>query len=121
MMEACEALKLPAQVEDKHYPKAWWIRARLRVQIKNGDGTFIDPEITSKQKLLLKLAQQVPKTPLRLKKGPMPMNILAMPPLGPGQRHGASSADADGAGKGAGSSAPASGSGGSNKKKKGRK
>eukprot|EP00967_Tisochrysis_lutea_P023595 scaffold27099_cov26-Tisochrysis_lutea.AAC.1 len=93
-MEACEALKLPAQIEvngmagtvlqkgtkgdffvpvisassikflrrgersisegmdeptntDKHYPRAWWIRARLRVQIKNGDGTFIDPEITS--------------------------------------------------------------------------
>lgn len=39
--------ELPLQ--NKHYPRAWWIPGRLRVQLKNADGTPVNPEIPNSE------------------------------------------------------------------------
>jgi len=46
--------------------------------------TCARPPLPAEHKLLVKLAEQVAKTPLRLKNGPKPMSALTMPPSKPG-------------------------------------
>lgn len=68
MADCCKLLKIPVQVEDKHYPRDWFIRGRLRVQLKNEDGTLINSEIPDRRTLLIKISELVPKHPSRAKK-----------------------------------------------------
>lgn len=39
----------PPKPQDKHYPRTWWIRGRLKVQLKNADGTYVNADITSSE------------------------------------------------------------------------
>lgn len=41
-----EGCPLHAWLQDKHYPRDWFIRCRLRVELKRPDGTFSNPTIT---------------------------------------------------------------------------
>jgi hypothetical protein len=77
MLEACKALNLNAQIEvgcrdvddavlsasraqcspavyvlfiqEKHYPRSWWIRGRLRVELKGLDGKPVNPEVPNSE------------------------------------------------------------------------
>lgn len=69
MIDCCKYLKLPAEIEDKQYPRDWWLsRGRLRVQLFNEGGTPINPEIPTRREMLLRIAELVPKHPNRHKK-----------------------------------------------------
>ncbi len=35
--------------QEKHYPRAWWIRCRIRVALKNPDGSPVNPEIPTSE------------------------------------------------------------------------
>eukprot|EP01133_Synstelium_polycarpum_P013662 gene13662-16089_t len=75
---AAGALNLQAVLEaHKAYPKDFFLRGRVRIQLET-DGVFIDyvnPEITSKTKLLLALAAKIKETtPVR----PEAFNPLSM-------------------------------------------
>ncbi|XP_058095301.1 signal recognition particle 19 kDa protein-like [Magnolia sinica] len=60
--DCCKYLKLPFAVEvDKAYPRDFMQRGRVRVLLKNIDGTFYNPEITSRKQLMLKVAELVPE------------------------------------------------------------
>lgn len=36
-------------MQNKQYPRAWWVPGRLRVQLKNADGTPVNPEIPNSE------------------------------------------------------------------------
>ncbi|GAX83355.1 hypothetical protein CEUSTIGMA_g10780.t1 [Chlamydomonas eustigma] len=110
MSESCKELNIPHIIEDKHYPRDWFIRCRLRVELKRPDGSFYNPEITNRRSLLIKIAQLVSKhkskNPVPTFSGiPSPTAALPVP------------AAADGA---SAASSSAASSKGNNKKKKGR-
>ena len=42
---------LPSEIEDKSYPRDAWQRGRLRIKLKNDDGTFVNPEITTRRQV----------------------------------------------------------------------
>lgn len=84
-------LKLPADIEDKQYPRDWWMsRGRLRVQLFQEDGTPTNPEVPTRRDMLLKVAELVPKHPGRHKK--------------PGQKTEGASGSSSGGGAGGGGS-----------------
>lgn len=68
MFDCCKYLKVPAEVEDKHYPRDWFIRGRLRVQLRGADGALVNPEIPDRRTLLIKISELVPKHPSRGKR-----------------------------------------------------
>mmetsp|Transcript_40470 Transcript_40470/g.89927 ORF Transcript_40470/g.89927 Transcript_40470/m.89927 type:complete len:157 (+) Transcript_40470:78-548(+) len=61
MLEVCKHLNIPAVIEDKHYPRDWFIRGRLRVQLRQDDGMPTNTEVPNRRTLLIKLAELVPK------------------------------------------------------------
>lgn len=61
-------LKLKAEYERKSYPRQWWVLGRVRVQLKNDDGTPCNPEIPNRKTLYRRVAELVPKHPGRSKK-----------------------------------------------------
>lgn len=64
--DCCNYLKLPCAIElDKAYPRDSTQRGRVRVQIKKEDGSFVNPAISSRKTLMLKVADLVPKHPGR--------------------------------------------------------
>lgn len=69
MLDGCtKGLKLPAQVEDKSYSRDWLIRGRIRVQLKTDDGKPLNPDIPTRTALMLRVAELVPKHPMRSKR-----------------------------------------------------
>jgi hypothetical protein len=51
MMDCCRHLKLPADIEDKQYPRDWWMsRGRLRVQLFGEDGAPTNPEVPTRER-----------------------------------------------------------------------
>jgi signal recognition particle subunit SEC65 len=49
MLDCCSYLKLPAEIEDKQYPRDWWLsRGRLRVTLFGPDGQPSNPEIATR-------------------------------------------------------------------------
>eukprot|EP00798_Chlamydomonas_sp_ICE-L_P027708 gene27708-7352_t len=70
MYDCCKILNIPCIWEDKHYPRDWFIRGRLRVELKKADGTPTNPAIPDRRTLLIKIAELVPKHPNRSKKTP---------------------------------------------------
>eukprot|EP00879_Flechtneria_rotunda_P003902 GHRR01004142.1.p2 GENE.GHRR01004142.1~~GHRR01004142.1.p2 ORF type:complete len:150 (+),score=45.14 GHRR01004142.1:263-712(+) len=76
MLDVCNmALKLPAQPEAKRYPRNWCVEigkelsyGRIRVLLRKEDGTPVNPEVSNRRELMLKLAEYVKKHPDRHKK-----------------------------------------------------
>ncbi|KAF8068165.1 unsaturated glucuronyl hydrolase [Scenedesmus sp. PABB004] len=76
MLDVCaKALHLPAEIEAKRYPRNWCVEmgkevcfGRLRVQLKNADGTPVNPDVPNRRELLLKLAEFCAKHPNRHRK-----------------------------------------------------
>eukprot|EP00205_Picochlorum_sp_RCC944_P001844 CAMPEP_0182607886 /NCGR_PEP_ID=MMETSP1330-20130603/2456_1 /TAXON_ID=464278 /ORGANISM="Picochlorum sp., Strain RCC944" /LENGTH=102 /DNA_ID=CAMNT_0024826547 /DNA_START=66 /DNA_END=374 /DNA_ORIENTATION=+ len=67
MADSCKHLKLEALIEDKKHPRDFFRRGRVRVKLRNEDGTFANPEITSRKKLLQEVCKLVPHHVLRTK------------------------------------------------------
>mmetsp|Transcript_25532 Transcript_25532/g.60734 ORF Transcript_25532/g.60734 Transcript_25532/m.60734 type:complete len:144 (-) Transcript_25532:165-596(-) len=64
-----KALKLDAQLEaDKCYSRDFWVVGRVRVQLKNEDGSPVRVDIPSRKVLFERVAEWVPKHPNRSKK-----------------------------------------------------
>ncbi|DBA82000.1 TPA: signal recognition particle 19kDa [Trebouxia sp. C0004] len=69
MVDCCtKGLKLPAQIEDKSYSRDWLIRGRIRVQLKDDGGKALVADIPSRTALMLRIAELVPKHPMRSKR-----------------------------------------------------
>ncbi|KAI5658816.1 hypothetical protein M9H77_27609 [Catharanthus roseus] len=67
--DCCLHLKLPSAIElDKAYPRDFMQRGRVRVQLKNEDGTFFNPTISSRKQLMMQVAELVPRHPGRTRK-----------------------------------------------------
>ncbi|GAU16724.1 hypothetical protein TSUD_199660 [Trifolium subterraneum] len=67
--DCCNYLKLPYAIEiDKAYPRDFMQRGRVRVLLKKEDGTLINPSISSRKQLMLRVAEMVPKHHGRTKK-----------------------------------------------------
>lgn len=50
LLTACRpACLLPPRPQNKAYPRNWLIRGRIRVQLKNEDGSLVNPEIPSRE------------------------------------------------------------------------
>uniref|UniRef100_A0A7S0YF51 Signal recognition particle 19 kDa protein n=1 Tax=Polytomella parva TaxID=51329 RepID=A0A7S0YF51_9CHLO len=60
MYECCRALSIPCQIEGKTYPRDWFIKGRLRVQLFNADGTPVNPTIPTRRDLMIKIAELWP-------------------------------------------------------------
>ncbi|XP_078442670.1 signal recognition particle 19 kDa protein, putative / SRP19 [Wolffia australiana] len=60
--DCCSYLKLPFAIEvDKAYPRDFLQRGRVRVLLKKEDGTLVNPEISSRKQLMIRVAELVPK------------------------------------------------------------
>jgi len=67
--DCCQHLKIPCAIElDKAYPRDFMQRGRVRVMLKREDGSPVNPTITSKKQLMIRVAELVPKHPGRTKK-----------------------------------------------------
>mmetsp|Transcript_11751 Transcript_11751/g.20911 ORF Transcript_11751/g.20911 Transcript_11751/m.20911 type:complete len:150 (-) Transcript_11751:407-856(-) len=76
MYEACRYLGLQTQVEDKHYPRAWWTRGRLRVKLCDTAGDPVIASIPNKRTLLQKVSAHIKAMPVRKK----PPQYIPPPP-----------------------------------------
>lgn len=103
MQEACIQLKVPSEIEAKHYSRDWIPKGRLRVQLKDAEGKPINPEVPDRRTLMIKVAELVLKNPGRKEQ------MKA--------KEAAAKAEAGGSSSGAGGSKPAP----SKKGKKGKK
>jgi signal recognition particle subunit SRP19 len=66
---ACLRLSLRHVIEPyKQYPRDWNSPGRVKVQIHEKDGSLINPEIPTKNALLLKLAELIPQLPTRIQR-----------------------------------------------------
>mmetsp|Transcript_25844 Transcript_25844/g.55360 ORF Transcript_25844/g.55360 Transcript_25844/m.55360 type:complete len:161 (-) Transcript_25844:115-597(-) len=65
--DSVKHLNLVSTIEDKRHPKDFWMRGRVRVRLKNEDGTLANPEIKSRKVLLREVCKLVPKHVLRQK------------------------------------------------------
>jgi signal recognition particle subunit SRP19 len=61
MADVCEVLKIPCVIEDKSYSRDWLVRGRVRVMLKNPDGTFVHNEVQTKKQIMLKMSELIPK------------------------------------------------------------
>ncbi|KAJ9178400.1 hypothetical protein P3X46_010286 [Hevea brasiliensis] len=67
--DCCSHLKLPFAIEiDKAYPRDFMQIGRVRVLLKKDDGTFYNPAIPTRKQLMLRVAELVPRHPMRTKK-----------------------------------------------------
>ena len=62
-------LQLPAEMERKKHPKDWRYLGRVRVSLKDGNGSFIKDDLKSRKDLMLKVAELLPKHPARSSDG----------------------------------------------------
>jgi hypothetical protein len=73
LAQGCGALKIPASLEQKTYPRDIMCRGRVRVQLHKDDGSGtmvpVRKDITNRKELYLKLAEAVKEN---LKKAPPP-------------------------------------------------
>ncbi|KAL5700542.1 signal recognition particle 19kDa [Ranunculus cassubicifolius] len=77
--DCCRHLKLKSVIEtEKAYPRDFMQRGRVRVLLKNEDGTLCNPAIGSRKQLMLEVAELVPRHPGRTKKqDPAPTSSTA--------------------------------------------
>lgn len=87
LAQGCGALKIPASLEQKTYPRDIMCRGRVRVQLHKDDGSGtmvpVRKDITNRKELYLKLAEAVKEN---LKKAPQPQQ--QQPAGGGGQQGG---------------------------------
>ncbi|XP_009860548.2 signal recognition particle 19 kDa protein-like [Ciona intestinalis] len=72
--DVCVAAGLKPLVESKFYPRELYksdaaSRGRVRVQLKNEDGSLVDPRFPNKKTLLLHVGEMIPKLKARTSKG----------------------------------------------------
>ncbi|PNT61715.1 hypothetical protein BRADI_5g19500v3 [Brachypodium distachyon] len=48
ILDSCAYLKIPCKIEDKAYPRDFFQRGRVRVQLKNEAGSPVNPAIRTK-------------------------------------------------------------------------
>ena len=77
LRDSAAHLGFEAEVESKMYPKDLLRRGRVRVRLKNADGTFVKPEINTRMKLLRAVAELVPQHPLRQKRAQIAAAVAA--------------------------------------------
>ncbi|CAG9331824.1 unnamed protein product [Blepharisma stoltei] len=65
--EVLQFLKLHHSIENKAYPRDILSRGRIKVQLKL-DGNLMNPEISTKKQLLVKLCEFIPRLKSRLNK-----------------------------------------------------
>lgn len=65
ILDSLKHLKLPAEPENKAYPRFWLVRGRVRVELKNSDGSLVNPEIPNRRTLLKRIAELIPRHPNR--------------------------------------------------------
>ncbi|BAU01720.1 signal recognition particle 19 kDa protein [Vigna umbellata] len=83
--DCCSYLKLPFAIEiDKAYPRDFMQRGRVRVLLKTEDGTLINPSISSRKQLMLRVAEMVPRHHGRTKK----QETASTSTTGPSQKSG---------------------------------
>eukprot|EP00128_Syssomonas_multiformis_P008662 Colp12_sorted_trinity150504_noHs@5807 len=69
IFDACTKLKLPVDIEpNKAYPRDYMLVGRLRVQLKNADGSLVNKDIPSRKELMVKVAEAINKIPGRAEK-----------------------------------------------------
>ncbi|KQJ83189.1 signal recognition particle 19 kDa protein isoform X2 [Brachypodium distachyon] len=69
ILDSCTYLKIPCKIEqDKAYPRDFFQRGRVRVQLQNEDGSPVNPAIRTKKQLMIQIAELVPKHQGRTKK-----------------------------------------------------
>ncbi|RLM80561.1 signal recognition particle 19 kDa protein-like [Panicum miliaceum] len=79
-------LKIPCRIEsDKSYPRDFLQVGRVRMQLKRDDGSPVNPEIVTKKKLMLQVAELVPKHLGRTKKQEPASNSSSTAPSKPGK------------------------------------
>lgn len=61
-----KGLKLEAEAEMKSYSRDWMVPGRVRVKLRNDDGSPVNPDIPSRRALLVKVAELVPRHPGRV-------------------------------------------------------
>ncbi|PSC72194.1 signal recognition particle 19 kDa -like [Micractinium conductrix] len=61
-----KGLNLEAEAEMKSYPRDWLVPGRVRVKLRNDDGSLCNPDIPTRRELLLKIANLVPRHPGRV-------------------------------------------------------
>ncbi|KAL4441202.1 hypothetical protein ABPG77_011439 [Micractinium sp. CCAP 211/92] len=61
-----KGLKLEGEAEMKSYSRDWMVPGRVRVKLRNDDGSPVNPEIPSRRDLLIKVAELVPRHPGRV-------------------------------------------------------
>mmetsp|Transcript_16303 Transcript_16303/g.37623 ORF Transcript_16303/g.37623 Transcript_16303/m.37623 type:complete len:152 (+) Transcript_16303:62-517(+) len=67
MAEICQFLEIPHVLEmDKAYPRDWMIKGRLRVLLKTPEGAFTHAEIQTKDALMKKMGELIPKLKTRV-------------------------------------------------------
>ncbi|KFM24140.1 Signal recognition particle 19 kDa protein, partial [Auxenochlorella protothecoides] len=65
-------LKLPAELENKAYPREALLRGRVRVALRGPDGKPLNPAVTSRSKLLREIAALLPRHPARVNRPKQP-------------------------------------------------
>eukprot|EP00400_MALV-I_sp_L67-5_P000807 gene807-984_t len=75
--EICRNLGLKNVGEAKCYPRDWLTPGRVRVELKDANGSSVHPEIKTKKQLMLKLSEQIKLLKSRVEKG-APDSALAM-------------------------------------------
>lgn len=80
MLDSCtKGLMLPAALENKAYSRDWLVRGRLRVQLKDSDGKPVNPNIPTRTVLMLRMAELIPKHPMRRQKASTQPQDQTMP------------------------------------------
>ncbi|KAG2650429.1 signal recognition particle 19 kDa protein-like [Panicum virgatum] len=84
--DCCSHLNIPCHIEpDKSYPRDFLQVGRVRVQLKRDDGSLVNPEIVTKKKLMLQVAELVPKHLGRTRKQEPASNSSSTAPSQPGK------------------------------------
>lgn len=58
-------LKLPAEMQRNRHPKDWKYLGRVRVSLKDDNGSYIKEELSSRKALMMRVAELLPKHPSR--------------------------------------------------------
>jgi len=58
-------IQLPAEMERKRHPIDWRYLGRVRVSLKDSNGSYIKEDLKNKKALMLKVAELLPRHPAR--------------------------------------------------------
>mmetsp|Transcript_28662 Transcript_28662/g.54895 ORF Transcript_28662/g.54895 Transcript_28662/m.54895 type:complete len:142 (+) Transcript_28662:194-619(+) len=69
VMESVLRLGFKAEIEDKSYSRDYMVRGRVRVELRGESGEPANEEIPNRRMLLIKIAELVPTTTARQRRG----------------------------------------------------